>query len=468
MAGNSINPTTIWTPQGGFGNWGQQLMDQGAPQRQEFLMLNPRYNAADPSSGPEYIQDPTATGTPTAFSNDAGTRGVLNPFGLTQNRPEFGYLGSQAPAHQAEQAATPQGPGAGAPDNSGGGIDNRPPDQRGFEGTFNPTTGLTGYATPQGQFMMDQFGNWTDQSGNPVDFDQSRGSAPMGTGANPGAPGGGATVPAIATANAALRATPGIPASSSAPASNGIPTSNPGAFGPGSYENNVQIRNPFGSNAANPFQFGTQATGQSIANRYGGTAYGAQLEGPGYGYSTPQQQVRFANGQNINAGLGAQALGRPEYGGGAAGSYGDYNVSRDVNRSYGGDYDSWARAQPGFRENPRLANTGPGVGNQYMGGAPVAQNTQGFTQQQANAYQQPGSYNSLPYNTSNSYSGGGLAQQAYQQRQNYQQQAMQRAPGSYGMTGAMPRRRSYRGGGWGQMPSGGQQWGAGFSGYRGA
>lgn len=160
-----------------------------------------------------------------ASPNGLQTTGVMNPLGLKQNDPSVGYFGATppqsaagipgapggtanqaavaaaGPAMQAQPPATPNpsmsllGPQGQSPEQSrynqlaaqyGQGYQassvaqanpnasnlNLPPDQRGFEGTFNPTTGMTGYGTPNGVELMDQSGNWFDASGKPKIYGQ--------------------------------------------------------------------------------------------------------------------------------------------------------------------------------------------------------------------------------------------------------------------------------------------------------
>ncbi len=535
-----------------------------APQRQDFMIRNPKFDPNDPWSGPEMIPNPSATATPTAFSNSAGTTGVLNPYGLTQNNASAGYYGAPAPP---PAAATPP------PTTSGGGTpppggtantttadDNRPPDQRGFEGNYNPTTGMTGYATPKGVFMMDKGGNWFSQDGAPVQFDQSQSGGGGGGGEaegvlqpyklDPNSPeyadyqrsrqvppdqrgeqgnynadtgmtdygeysmdqsgnwfgkdgspvnfdqsqgqgggnvtyntntltGGGTTAAANRyTINGkTFEMTPsgqlievgaggGGNTKNGPPAGGGVDPNKDAAAHPGMTLVNGQWmpaqtspntppppaggapgNSPFQTGVTsssidpktgqmrydptNPNQFATQDAANSLATRYGGTAYGMQLEGPGMGFSSPMQMVRFGNGNQINAGLATQALGRPEYGSGAPGSYGDYMVSRDVNGTYGGGYDQWARSQPGFRENPRLANTGPGVGNQYQHAAPPPQPQQQpyYPQQQRpTSTAQAGAEQYQQYQApSQGYQGGGGWAQGVNQQYGPQQGNQQAA-----------------------------------------
>ncbi len=547
---SNINNTTIWTPQGGFLNPSDPFTapaQSAAPTAQPFMIRNPNYNPNDPWSGAEMIPDPTATGTPTAFSNSAGTTGILNPYGLTQNNASAGYYGAPAPPPAAvtttSQRTLPNEgqpllpPDGGQQANTTTADDNRPPDQRGFEGTYNPTTGMTGYATPKGQFMMDQNGNWFSQDGAPVQFDQSQsggggqqanttsaddnrppdqkgvqgnynadtgmtdyGEYSMDQGGNwfgkDGSPvefdqsqgqggnnvtyntntltGGGTTAAANRyTINGkTFEMTPsglkeiaagpgGQPAAGVDPAKDAAahpgmvnvngqwfpgqttpsgvqPPPAGGAPGNSPYQTGVtssSIDPKTGQmryDPTNPNQFATQDAANSLATRYGGTAYGLQLQGPGMGFSAPMQQVRFANGNQINAGLATQALGRPEYGSGAPGSYGDYMVSRDVNGTYGGGYDQWARSQPGFRENPRLANTGPGVGNQYQHAAPQPsqqQQQQYYPQQRPTSTAQAGAEQYQQYQApSQGYQGGGGWAQGVNQQYGNQQAASYQNP----------------------------------------
>lgn len=181
MAGNSVNNTTVWTPQGGFGNYGSQASAAAQP----FLIRNPNYDPTDPNSQ-EMIQDPTATAAPTAFSNSAGTTGLLNPYGLTQNNAAMGYMGAAVPktvptgpldVTTSNDPVAPTGdPGApfGFGKTNPVGDERRrlamlaPPDQRGEQGTYDPASGMTKY----GQYAMDPSGNWSDQTGNPVYWNQ--------------------------------------------------------------------------------------------------------------------------------------------------------------------------------------------------------------------------------------------------------------------------------------------------------
>ncbi len=489
-----INPTTMMTPyvQARLAADGVQAPADAAamsqpwlnatPQRQDFMVRNPNYNPSDPWSGPEMIQDPSATATPTAFSNSAGTTGVLNPFGLTQNNASAGYYGAPPPTPAAATptpaASTPEAtppPASGPQANTTSADDNRPPDQRGFEGNYNPTTGMTGYATPKGVFMMDQGGNWFSQDGSPVEFDQSQSGAPpeesqtmIGRGTPPDAGGvdpakDAAAHPGMTLVNGQWFPGQTTPSGVQPPPAGGTP----GAQSKSPYQTGVtssSIDPKTGQmryDPTNPNQFATQDAANSLATRYGGTAYGLQLQGPGMGFSAPMQQVRFGNGNQINAGLATQALGRPEYGSGAPGSYGDYMVSRDVNGAYGGGYDQWARSQPGFLENPRLANTGPNVGNQYQQAAPnyyqppkptsTAQaGAQQYQQYQAPSQQSQGGYGSS-YGQQQ-YQGGGYQQpqggyyggsQGYQYQGQYPQQSQQQAPRQQVQQGGYQGQQSY-------------------------
>ncbi len=443
MAGNSINPTTMWTPSGGYGNYGQQMMDtQGAnPTRQEFLIRNPAYNPADPWSGPELIQDPTATANPTAFSNEAGTRGVLNPYGLVWGGDMSRYAGivpqggppaaSPSPGVPSPNAAPP------AQENAAERAESDTPPARDANSSGPPDVdangepiGGGGAAAPQeGAYdrQMRQLG-WTNSGsgwqppapGAPVDPNNPntvRGSSFAG-----GPPGAATTTGSTTTGAGGGGSAAVDPYQRGVTSSSIDPKTGKQRFDP-----------------TNPYQFGTEATAADIAKRYGGIAYGQQFTGPGMGLSSPQQMVRFGN-QSVNAGLAAQALGRPEYGSGAPGSYGDYQVSRDVNQAYGkGDYDAWARSQPGFRPNPRLANTGPGVGNQYSAPAPASQTT---------SY---GNYGQQPNVMQNSYGGwqGGGGGGGQQQGQ------------GYGQGGRFDGNQGRYGSGTGQMGYG-QQSGSGY------
>ena len=95
---SSNNPTTMWTPGGGFLNNGDPIGPVQNPQPLPFMVTNSNYNPADPSS-PAMIQDPIATAAPQAVqwtsSNGMTTTGVMNPFGLTQNNPALGFFGGQ-------------------------------------------------------------------------------------------------------------------------------------------------------------------------------------------------------------------------------------------------------------------------------------------------------------------------------------------------------------------------------------
>lgn len=112
----------------------------------------------------------------------------------------------------------------------------------------------------------------------------------------------------------------------------------------------------------NPMQFATPQAAQGIATMLGGRAYGDQLTGPGMGWSTPQQLINIPGMQgSINAGLAANTLGMY---GSAPGSYGQFELARDIAQNSGqqfnDNYNAWATSQPGWKPDPNLANSGPG------------------------------------------------------------------------------------------------------------
>ncbi len=114
-------------------------------------------------------------------------------------------------------------------------------------------------------------------------------------------------------------------------------------------------------------QFATPDTAQGIAKQFGGNAFGFQPEA-GFGqYSQPTQMVGFGNGNQINAGLAADALSK--YGSGP-GSYGEFLVNRDKNGIYS-DYsqnDPWANKNidPGFAKYAAQNNAQIQQNNQLM------------------------------------------------------------------------------------------------------
>ena len=479
-----INPTTIYLPGQGFGNYGQQIMG-AAPTANPFMVNNPRYNPDDPNSGNEMMQDPMATGSPRATSytasNGLTTTGIMNPFGLTQNNPAMGYYGATPPSNQPPPAPIADSAAVSPDDSSPNPVDNRPPDQRGFTGFYSDPNGPTVYNTPQGRYSMDPFGNWTDIAGSPVDFDQSGFPPPAPTG--PGGlnfsqqrreaqyrdigvqtdgkgnalpdslsqyyvrqqaespitgaevPPAGAvppTRPGSVTRNGALTGGRTTPAPTTYNVNGRIvragaeePPQTPIGQTPQTNTGAAAVTQPAGaaSNAAfnpqylgdvtsssidpktgrlrydptNPYQFATPGTAGDLASRYGLNQYGVNLSGPGMGYSQDMQML----GPGYNAGLAARSLARKEYGSGAPGSYGEY-ASGLTGDTQGIGYDAWARSRPGFTENPRLANTGPGVGNQYQKALPQQQAAappvmsfeqwqaaQGQQQYQQPQYQQP-------------------------------------------------------------------------------
>ncbi len=259
-----------------------------------------------------------------------------------------------------------------------------PPDQQGIQGRMMDT-GLVRYTTPKGTFEMDPQGNWTDLFGARVNFSQG-GRQTQGMGDMGGDPTGGSTYGASAP-----QQTPGSPGYNdprvaynpgqnfAAPSGGGgsdvvgppgstftsggatykvnpdgswspVSTGGTGAGGPASggggattapattppafnYLSGVTSANPLGgTNAVNSTQFATPGSAQALASRLGGNAYGLQLQGPGYGFSQPMQQIRFGNGQEINAGLAGDLYSKY---GSAPGTYGNYLVNRDVTGDYG-------------------------------------------------------------------------------------------------------------------------------------
>ncbi len=112
----------------------------------------------------------------------------------------------------------------------------------------------------------------------------------------------------------------------------------------------------------NPYQFATPQAAQTLAQRYGGTAIGDQLAGPGNGWSSPQQLIGINGMQGaLNAGLVANTLGKY---GSDPGSYGEFEIQRDIaqnsGQAFNDNYNAWATSQPGWKPNPNLANSGPG------------------------------------------------------------------------------------------------------------
>jgi hypothetical protein len=63
-----------------------------------FYVSNPNYNPTD-SNRPVMIQDASATASPQPVlwtaSNGLTTIGVMNPFGLSKNKPSMGYYGAE-------------------------------------------------------------------------------------------------------------------------------------------------------------------------------------------------------------------------------------------------------------------------------------------------------------------------------------------------------------------------------------
>ncbi len=147
----------------------------------------------------------------------------------------------------------------------------------------------------------------------------------------------------------------------------GAPATQPAQLPPNPYQSGITsgYLDPSGKQQyapTNPMQFATPQAAQGLATMLGGTAQGSQLTGPGMGWSTPQQMINIPGMQGgINAGLAANTLGMY---GSAPGSYGQFELARDIAQNSGqqfnDNYNAWATSQPGWKPDPNLANSGPG------------------------------------------------------------------------------------------------------------
>lgn len=105
----------------------------------------------------------------------------------------------------------------------------------------------------------------------------------------------------------------------------------------------------------NPLQWASSAAANSLAQNLGGTVKDLSIGGPGISWSDPQKLIQYggANGPQVNAGLTADTFNR--YGNSPTG-YGSYLADRDKTGNQTQGYSEWAHAQPGFKEDPNLAN----------------------------------------------------------------------------------------------------------------
>ncbi len=291
--GGYFNPTTIWTPQGGWANGGNAAPLPGkAPAANPFMVNGP--------NGP--MQDPSATGQPSLFSNNAGTTGILNPFGLTKNMPEFGYFGvPQAPqTQQSFIPAPPSGAGQGGYGAPPPIFDNPAPPGVGTQS--NPLAYHTGGRASQGPYQTNDVG-----------------AGPQGSAQIPGVNGYMVNGQWIPFSQANITPTP--------PPTQG--SSSPYGFLQGVTSGYLDPLTGQQSYApTNPSQFANPITAQAAASMYGLQPWQLQLGGPGMGFSQPMQMF----GPGTNAGL---AVGEMQNFGSAPGSYGNYLVGRDLTGSYG-------------------------------------------------------------------------------------------------------------------------------------
>ncbi len=135
---DSQNPTTMWTPSGGWQN--QPVMSSGyTPSSNPWQITNPNTAPGQPPT----INDPTATATPQATSwtsaNGLKTTGVMNPFGQTQNNPAFGYFGANPSANVNPWAVnTPPSSGATQTPPNPGVTSMAPPGMQYVNGQLQP------------------------------------------------------------------------------------------------------------------------------------------------------------------------------------------------------------------------------------------------------------------------------------------------------------------------------------------
>ncbi len=391
---------------------------------------------SDPSNPGGTMQDPTATAKPqaTSFTSSNGltTTGIMNPFGLTQNNPSMGFMGG-APASPTAPPSTPNwAPGvstnagsngldryANAPSGSGAG--------QWYNGQWVPDQ--TAGANPLGDARRAGTANPTEQAPTEQPTAADNPYSP-----NPDTPGsmdntlsgaGNTFNPTTNSMNTAPQ-TPGAPA-----AAPGQPPAIPnnlgtaGMFGPDAWQNGINISSGIGEGGqtinmpGNSRQWATGNTANTLAQKLGGTVVDQQLEGPGLGYSSPQKQLQFQNGKQLNAGLVADTYSR--YGDDPTG-YGQYLVNRDMTGNQQ-NYGDWAHAQPGFKINPNLANTGPGMGtftadqqsqgpaNASSQGLQNGMGLQGGQPGQGN----PGGYGQFSQNQQGQYGPGGQGSQFFSQ-----------------------------------------------------
>ena len=178
-------------------------------------------------------------------------------------------------------------------------------------------------------------------------------------------PGYGYVTPSTSVANNAittqLQAQPqgysasqtGVPGQSQDPYQTGVTINAPDPNNPGS-----EITSP-----ANPYQWANDVSSQALAQYLGGSVQQQQLSGPGYSYSTPQNQVQVPGSNDmVNAGLALQTLN--QYGSGPT-DLGSYDVQRDLGTTGGQSAAQWALSNPQFQMNPLLSNSGPGYNMVY-------------------------------------------------------------------------------------------------------